>query len=152
MYMLKCIIGFSLCYLLFIYFPQHQFYWSMISVLLVISPEEDSSHRLAFDRMKANVLGSMVGIAIFFTHLPTLFGMCLGVVITIAIGTSLRLTNATRSALASLVIVLMHEQQESSWNIAVERMLCVLAGCFIAISVTYVVSFVSQRFGSAKPV
>ncbi|MGA9405829.1 MAG: FUSC family protein [Bacteroidota bacterium] len=150
MYMLKCVCGFSLCYALYVCFPQHQFYWSMISVLLVISPEEDSSHRLAFDRMKANILGSIVGIAIFLTHVPTLFGMCLGVVMTISIGISMRLTNATRSALASLVIVLMHEQQESSWNIAVERMLCVVAGCFIAIIVTYMIGFVSRRLGHAE--
>ncbi len=76
--------------------------------------------------------------------------MCLGVVMTISIGISMRLTNATRSALASLVIVLMHEQQESSWNIAVERMLCVVAGCFIAIIVTYMIGFVSRRLGHAE--
>ena len=149
-YMLKCLCGFSVCYELYVCFPQHQFYWSMISVLLVISPEKDSSHRLAFNRMKANILGSTVGIVIFMIHRPNLFWMCLGVVSTIAIDTSLKLSNATRSALASLVIVLMREQQESSWNIAFERMLCVIAGCIVAIVITYVAGFVLGKFSVAK--
>ena len=142
LYIVKCIVGFSICYALYLAFPQHQFYWSMLSVLLVISPEEDLSHRLAFDRMKANLLGSTVGIVVFLGHVPALVGMCLGIVIVIAAGMMLNISNATRSALASLVIVLMHEQQESSWNIAVERMLCVIAGCVIAIAVTYIAGFV----------
>jgi hypothetical protein len=57
-YIMECIIGLCICYTLYKVFPQHQFYWSMVSVLLVIAPDGKNSNRLAFDRMKANVLGS----------------------------------------------------------------------------------------------
>ena len=150
MYMLKCVCGFSLCYALYVCFPQHQFYWSMISVLLVISPEEDSSHRLAFDRMKANILGSMVGIVIFFTHVPTLFGMCLGVVIDHFHRHKHEAYQCNSFGPCIVGDRANARTQESSWNIAVERMLCVVAGCFIAIIVTYMIGFVSRRLGHAE--
>src|SRR5664279_3726572 len=108
-YLLECIIGLCICYSLYKYFPQHQFYWSLVSVVLVIAPDGKNSNRLAFDRMKANVLGSSIGLLLFLVHPPNLFMICIGVTLTILIGMFLKLNAALRSSLSALVIVMIHE-------------------------------------------
>jgi uncharacterized membrane protein YccC len=136
-YALECIIGLCVTYTLYIYFPLHQFYWSMISILLVISPDGKGSNQLAFDRMKANILGSSIGLFLFLIHQPNLFLISVAVILTIIIGTFLNLNTALRSALAAVVIVMIHEEgQTSTWHIAVERMVCVIIGCILGLMIT----------------
>jgi uncharacterized membrane protein YgaE (UPF0421/DUF939 family) len=138
-YILECIVGLSICYMLYKNFPQHQFYWSMISAVLVIAPDGKDSDRLAFDRMKANILGSLIGLLLFLIHQPNLFLICIAVILTIIIGTFLKLNNALRSALSALVIVMIHEEEKSStWHIAIERMGCVMLGCIIGLLITLI--------------
>lgn len=138
-YILECIVGLSICYTLYKNFPQHQFYWSMISAVLVIAPDGKDSDRLAFDRMKANILGSLIGLLLFLIHQPNLFLICIAVILTIIIGTFLKLNNALRSALSALVIVMIHEEEKSStWHIAIERMGCVMVGCIIGLLITLI--------------
>ena len=144
-YIIECIIGLCICYTLYKYFPQHQFYWSIISVVLVIAPDSKNSNRLAFDRMKANILGSSIGLLLFLIHLPNLFLICIGVMLTIVIGTFLKLHTAMRSSLAALIIVMIHEaQQNSTWHIALERMGCVMVGCIIGLLITVVFNFLAS--------
>jgi uncharacterized membrane protein YgaE (UPF0421/DUF939 family) len=138
-YILECIIGLCICYTLYKHFPQHQFYWSMISAVLVIAPDGKDSDRLAIDRMKANILGSLIGLLLFLIHQPNLFLICIAVILTIVIGTFLKLNNALRSALSALIIVMIHEEEKSStWHIAIERMGCVIFGCIIGLLITLI--------------
>jgi uncharacterized membrane protein YgaE (UPF0421/DUF939 family) len=116
----------------------------MISVVLVIAPD-GTSNRLAIDRMKANILGSSVGLFLFLIHQPNLFLICVAVILTILIGTFLKLNNALRPALAALIIVMIHEeQQNSTWHIAIERMGCVMFGCVIGLLITIVFNWISK--------
>lgn len=143
-YILECILGLCICYTLYKCFPQHQFYWSMISVVLVIAPDSKDCNRLVSDRIKANILGSSVGLSLFLIHIPNLFLICIGVMLTIAIGMLLKLNSALRSALSALVIVMIHEEgQNSTWLIAVERMVCVVIGCIVGLLIT--ITFNSLR-------
>ena len=136
-YILECILGLCICYTLYKCFPQHQFYWSMISVVLVIAPNSKDSNRLALDRIKANILGSSIGLLLFLIRIPNLFLICLGVMLTIAICIFLKLHTALRPALAALIIVMVHEEgQNSTWHIGLERMVCVLIGCIIGLLIT----------------
>jgi uncharacterized membrane protein YgaE (UPF0421/DUF939 family) len=139
-YILKCLVGLTICYVLYKSFPQHQFFWSMVSVLLVFAPDDPHGNQLAYDRMKANSIGSVIGLLLFLVHSPNLFMIGFGVAITILVGTSLNLGNATRSALASLLVVMIYEQKEGDVKIAFERMLCVIIGCLVALLVTFVFS------------
>jgi len=132
-YILKCIIGAAACYLLYILFPDHQFYWSIISVLLVLAPDHHDTVRLSLARMKANIIGAAVGLAAFLLFPICLPVLCASVVVTILVCTFIRLGNATRSALAALIIVLIQQGEESSPRSAYERMICVVAGCLIAL-------------------
>lgn len=149
-YILKCLIGVSVCYVPYVFFPQHEFYWSIISVLLVLAPDHNDSNRLAMDRMKANIIGSIAGLVsyLFIAHFPTLLVLSGAVIVNIIICYMLGLENTTRSALAALVIVLIQEKENSSWLAGFERMGCVIVGCLIAIIITYIFSrFEKMRNG-----
>lgn len=141
-YILKCLIGVLICYVPYTLFPQHEFYWSIISVLLVLAPDHSDSNRLAMDRMKANIIGSLVGLSsfLFLNHAPALAVLCGAVIINIIICYALGLESTTRSALAALVIVLIQEKEKSDWLTGFERMGCVVTGCLVAILITYIFS------------
>jgi len=104
-YLAKCVIGVILCYILYKEIPRYPFYWALVSVVIAISP--DNSNRLAYDRMKANVLGCGVGLCLYPVHIPNLVLLCLGITLTISVGIALRLTSTLRSAMAALIIVLI---------------------------------------------
>ncbi len=136
LYMVKGVIGILICYIFYKAFPQYPFHWSMISVVLVFTPDNDQT--LAFDRMKANVLGSVIGLMVFLLPVPDVLIFCLGVVLTILAGLVFRLENTIRPALAAVVIVLVQESKSEEWIVALERVGCVLIGCFIALLITLI--------------
>ncbi|WP_051293060.1 FUSC family protein [Olivibacter sitiensis] len=141
LYMVKCVLGVIICYGFYWAFPQYPFYWSIISVVLVFTPDNDQ--KLAFDRIKANFLGSAVGLIVYFLPIADVFLFCLGVVITIVCGIILRLENTIRPALAAVIIVLVQESGifgvvEEEYMVAVERAICVLIGCTVALFITMV--------------
>lgn len=138
LYMVKCVLGVIICYGFYWAFPKYPFYWSIISVVLVFTPDNDQN--LAFDRIKANFLGSAIGLIVYFLPLPSVFLFCLGVVLTIICGIVLRLENTIRPALAAVVIVLVqeHDFAGESYIVAVERTICVLLGCTVALCITLV--------------
>ena len=141
--MLQCIIGLSICYTLYKCFPQHQFFWSIISVVLVIAPNSQDSNRLAIDRMRANILGSSIGLLLFLIHQPNLLLICIAMMLTILMGMLLKLNEALRTALAAVVIVMIHEEQRNStWQIAIERMGCVMFGCIVGLFITVVFNWI----------
>jgi uncharacterized membrane protein YccC len=150
-YAVKCVLGLCLGYALYRAFPEHQFFWSMISIMLVLAPDGVDSNKLAFERMGANVVGSTIGMLIYLLHRPNLLLLCVGVVATIAVGTKLKLENAIRSALVSLIIVMINEQQNNSWKTALERIGCVIAGCGIAMLITFAFNFLLPKQVAAKP-
>ncbi|HEU0226417.1 MAG TPA: FUSC family protein [Arachidicoccus soli] len=144
-YLAKCIIGLMITYTIYVLYPQHQFFWSVISVLLAFSPDDKDAKKVAYDRMKANVLGSTIGMIIFVIHVPSLLFMCLGVLMTIVIATILNIQSTTRSALAAVIIVLLYEKENASYHMALERMFCVIVGCLIALLLTLLFDFIIYK-------
>src|SRR5579863_8087597 len=134
LYVLKCIIGASICYWMYEAFPQYPFFWSLISVVLVVSPEND--RKLAYLRIEGNALGSAIGLLLFFFPLPTIVILCLGVGLTIIIGFLLNLKMSVRTAVAANIIVLFQEKAAHSWSIALNRVGCVLVGCVVGFLIT----------------
>ena len=143
-YILKCLIGSSVCYALYRLFPEHQFQWSIISLLLVIAPEEKDSFKLSLDRMKANIIGAVIGLAAILLYGMNLYVLLVSVLVTILFCTFIKLGNASRSALAALVIVLTDEEHMAGGNSAYERMFCVVAGYVIAMLITYVFIWINR--------
>jgi uncharacterized membrane protein YgaE (UPF0421/DUF939 family) len=136
LYIIKCVIGVLVCYSFYAAFPEYPFYWSIISAVLVFTPDNDQT--LAFDRIKANVLGSSVGMFVYFMPIHGAVLFCFGVVFTIILGLILKLENTIRPALAAVIIVLVQENQHKDWVVALERVGCVLLGCFVSLCITLV--------------
>jgi len=146
LYIAKCILGVIICYFLYKQFPQYPFYWSLVSVAITISP--DSSNKLAYDRIIANTLGCAVALLIYPIQAPSLLLLCLGVAITIAAGTLLKLTNVLRTAIAALVIIIITEGEHRNWQIALERVGCVITGCVVALAVTLLFNKVQHFYNT----
>lgn len=145
LYLVKALLGLSVCYLLYKIFPGNQLQWSMISVLLVLTPNDSDSNRLAIDRTKANIVGSAFGLLFYLIHKPDLLTISAAVVCTIVFSALIRLGNASRTALAALIIVMVLERENDTFVFALERMLCVFAGCLIALLLTFVFSPLSKK-------
>lgn len=142
-YAAKCVLGTAACYGLYAAFPRYPLYWSIVSVLLVLDPDEKESMRLALDRMKANVAGATVGlVALLLFGRVGVLALCASVLATLAVCQAIRLGKATRSALAALVIVTM--TGNATWFTGLERMLCVIAGCVVAIALTALGSLLTR--------
>jgi len=54
-YVVKLLSGVIICYILYKTFPQYPFYWSLVSVVLAVSI--DNNNTQAYDRIKANTIG-----------------------------------------------------------------------------------------------
>jgi uncharacterized membrane protein YgaE (UPF0421/DUF939 family) len=106
----------------------------MLSVVLVFTVENKND--LAYDRMKANILGSAIGLILYFIPLNSLLLIIIGISLVIYLGTILRLGNAIRTALATLIIVVVTQGIDKEWWIALSRMICVVVGCLVALVVT----------------
>lgn len=146
LYVAKCVAGAAACYGLYAAFPRYPMYWSIVSVLLVLDPDEKESMRLAIARMQANVAGAAVGlVALLLFGRVGVLALCASVLATIAVCQAFRLGKATRSALAALVIVTM--TGNATWFTGLERMLCVIAGCVVAIALTAIGSVLTRSAG-----
>ncbi|WP_306350229.1 FUSC family protein [Flavobacterium sp. '19STA2R22 D10 B1'] len=146
-YMLKCAIGSCICYVLYDSFPQYPMVWTIVSALLVFSPEVNN--KLAYDRIKANIVGAIVGLLLYLFHFPNIILVPIGVVIVILFTTLLRLTDTTRSALAAVVIIMIQEERYKSWSVALERVGCVILGCSIGLIITIlftvVINYITRK-------
>jgi uncharacterized membrane protein YgaE (UPF0421/DUF939 family) len=133
-YITKCLAGVIVCYIPYVLFPQYPFYWAIVSVVIVLSPDHSTTQ--AYNRIKANILGCAVGICLYPLQLPNLLILCIGVILTICIGLALNIKDAVRSALAGFVIVTIQQERSKHWFVAVERVMCVVSGCVIALLIT----------------
>jgi uncharacterized membrane protein YgaE (UPF0421/DUF939 family) len=136
LYLVKCLLGSSLCYILYVLFPGFQFSWSVVSILLVLAPDHDDSIKLAVDRIRANIIGAFIGLASFFLPIPGIFTLWIAILATILFCTFIKLGNATRTALAALIIVLLQENEKNDWRLGLERMGAVAAGSIVALILT----------------
>src|SRR5258708_26931190 len=125
-YLLKCLTGVIICYVLYKEIPNYPFYWAIVSVVIALAP--DNSNRQAYDRMKANILGCIVGLCLYPVHVPNLLLLCIGITLTIVLGISLSLTNTLRSSMAALVVCLTHHEHVKQMNLPLVKVLSLLAG------------------------
>ena len=138
-YIAKCLVGVTVGYLLMQTFPRQsgQYYWLLISILLSIT--HDNNSKVAQDRMRGNVVGSLVGLVMYLVHNPpNLLTICLGVVATILLCFYLDLVEVCRIALVGFIIVMIYEETHSSWTGAIYRMVGVVLGCLIGLAINYI--------------
>jgi uncharacterized membrane protein YgaE (UPF0421/DUF939 family) len=151
LYVFKCLLGMLVCHRFYVWFPGHQLYWSIVSVLLVLAPGHRDSVQLSLSRIWANSIGAAVGLAFFVVPLPEALSLCLAVIATIGVCHYLVLGGATRSALAALVIVFIQQNEARDWTVALERVGSVLLGCLVALALTLAFHAVEKRLGRKSP-
>ena len=138
-YILKCVSGVLLCSLLTVYFSQWIDYsWSLISVVLVLSPEGTDSVELALTRIKANLVGAAIGVLLLFTLIPSPWNIAIGAALALFICYQLKLQAAARSTLAAVIIILLHHEGINLWSAALSRVCAVITGCVLGLIITYI--------------
>ena len=138
-YIAKCVSGVLLCSLLSVFFHEWIDYsWSLISVVLVLSPEGTDAVELALARIKANLVGASVGVLLLFTQIPSPWNIALGAALALFICFQLKLNTAARSTLAAVIIILLHHEGVNFWSSAVSRVGAVITGCVLGLVITYV--------------
>ncbi|NDK55703.1 FUSC family protein [Pontibacter fetidus] len=145
LYIVRCTIGFLVGYTLYQAFPQYELYWTILSILLVLSPELKDSPKLTVERVKSNLIGSSVGLFCFVLPVPELVMMVLGIVFAIFVCHLFNLMNVARTAVVALIIVVIHEQETMTYWVAVERFLSVTLGCLIGLGISMATSFLSAK-------
>jgi uncharacterized membrane protein YccC len=135
-YILEFLVASSVAYLLLTLFPEHSLLWSMTSIALVLTPKSEESIALIYGRITANILGSLVGFVIMLIHEPNIYLFCFGAVATVLLSKYLKVYTTVRSAVAALVLIMIPAYHEPRTMMAIERILCVIVGCVIALLVT----------------
>jgi len=148
-YSFRCVIGFIIGYSIYVGLPDYEGYWTLLSILLVLTPEDKDARRLSIERMKANLIGSSVALVLFLIHKPNLLIILLGVMVIIIVCYGLDLLNVARTAMATLIIVLIYEQETTSWLGAVERLICVVTGCVIGLGITLSTAWMIEKIRAA---
>ena len=136
LYVLKCVSGCALLLLLRFYQPEIDISWILISMLLVLSPDEQEIIPLTVIRVKANLIGSATAIIFLLLTGSVPMALCLAIFVTIIACYKLALMTGVRPALAAVAIILLHPQGTHLWSTPYERIAMVAAGCLLAFILT----------------
>jgi len=137
-YILKCAIGTITVFSISSLIHYKNVAWSLISVLLVLSPEGKDAISLALSRIKANIIGAAAGLASLLIAIPNMWTISLAIAVTIFICHLLNLDAAVRSALAASVIIMLHPEGSHLWSTAIERLIAVFSGCVLGLVITFI--------------
>ncbi|SRR5258707_9971707 len=138
-YMAKCVSGVLLCSLLSIFFSKWIDYtWSLISVVLVLSPEGKDAVELSLTRIKANLVGASVGVLMLLSQMPWPWNIAVAAALALFICDRLKLNAAARSTLAAVIIILLQPEEQNLWSSAFNRVGAVITGCVLGLSITFV--------------
>ncbi|MDF0709222.1 MULTISPECIES: FUSC family protein [Flagellimonas] len=143
-YLTRCIIGFLIGYYLMIAFSSEDFFWALLSIILVIPPEgRKLAPKLTKERVISNFIGSLSGLTVFFINIDYVAKVVLGIVVTTIICKLFKLMQVVRPAIVALLIILI--EHPGSIISPFERFVTVLIGCLIGLSVTLITSFIIRK-------
>lgn len=144
-YIIRCVIGFLIGYGFMLKFPDYELFWSLLSIILVISPEGKDSRKLTFDRVKSNLIGSVVGLLCYFVHPTNLMMLVAGIILTCIICYLFKVMNMCRVAIVAFLIVMLQSHTLSESIAPIFRFFSVTMGCFIGLAITVVTSIIIQK-------
>ena len=122
----------------------------MLYIAIVISPKREKTRALIYDRVKANFIGAFIGALILLLIKPTLLSFCAGATITILLCNSFKMIDSARSALLTLITVIIPESKDPHYVVAVERVITVTLGCSIALLVTIIFDYFLMKYSRLK--
>lgn len=140
-YTAKCVAGAILVYIIAQLCNYKDTTWALISVLLVLSPDGKDALPLAITRIKANVVGAVVAVLMLLVMPPNMWMIALGLAVTMSFCYLFKLDAGIRSALAATIIIMLHNEGKHLWDTALERVISVLAGCVLALLITFAFHF-----------
>ncbi|OKS84773.1 FUSC family protein [Mucilaginibacter polytrichastri] len=148
-YILKCLIGTAIGFYLYRLYPTLGA-WCLISIILVLSPDDKDAMSLATNRIIANLVGAFIGLTLFYIHPINLLMICIGITASIIVCELLKVQTATRSAGVALLIITMHQPGQYFWDVALERAGGVVSGCIIGMLITYVFHLPFLKLGKSS--
>lgn len=140
-YAAKCVTGTLLVFIIASFIHYTDIGWCLISVMLVLSPDGKESVPLAVTRIKANLVGAIVGVLCLCVSHNNMWILSAALAITVAFCYLFKLDAGIRSALAATIIIMLHEEGKHLWDNAIERIIAVLAGCILGLLITFAFHF-----------
>ncbi|MFT3681043.1 MAG: FUSC family protein [Ferruginibacter sp.] len=137
-YAAKCITATLLVFIIAHLLGYKDIAWSLISVLLVLSPEGTDAVTLAVTRIKANIVGASVGLLCLLFSSMNMWNLSLALMVTLSLCYLFKFDSGAKSALAATVIIMLHEEGRHLWDAAIERVIAVLAGCVLGLLITFI--------------
>jgi uncharacterized membrane protein YgaE (UPF0421/DUF939 family) len=146
-FVLECLVGTIIGFIIYLLFPVVGA-WSLFSIILVLAPDRKDAISLAKNRIRANLIGALVGLLLCYFQTVTLPLICVGIIIAMLLCEWLKLNAVSKSAIVAILIITMHDHGRYFWDIAVERAGEVMLGCIIGVLLTYI--FHSTRTHASK--
>lgn len=141
-YAIRCFIGFLIGYQLYVYFPESELFWTLLSIILVISPEEKDTRRLSLERFKSNFIGSAVALGLLLFVEPTIYTIMFGILLTIVVCRLFKVLNMARVALVALLIIMVKPHGTSWVEAPFFRFGTVALGCIIGLLIVVLTSMI----------
>ncbi len=141
LYILKCVTGSGIVFFLSWLFNYPDISWCVISVILVLTPESREAIPLAITRIKANLVAGVSSFVFLMFFPANAFSIIAAMIITILGCYKFKVMAGSRAAIAAVIIIMMHgmeTNQTDFWNITLQRIGLVIAGCIIGLLVTLV--------------
>jgi len=150
-YILRCCIGFLIGYKLYITYPDFELFWTLLSIILVISPEEKDTRRLSIERFKSNFIGSAVAMVMLLFLEPNVYTIIAGIFVTIIVCCLFNVLNMARVALVALLIIMVQPHQTGFVEAPIYRFGSVAVGCIIGLLIVVLTSIIfrplKRKFG-----
>jgi uncharacterized membrane protein YgaE (UPF0421/DUF939 family) len=144
-YTIRCVLGFLIGYFLYKRFLHEELFWTLLSIVLVISPEEKDSKRLSVERFKSNLIGSGVGLICYLIHPPNALMMVIGIVVTVIFCHLFKMLNMARVAVVALIIILSWHGSTSLEYAPVLRFITVALGCLLGLAIVVSTSWIIKK-------
>lgn len=144
-YIAKCIIGTLTVFIIASFLNFKDFGWSLISVILVLSPERKDSVEVALIRIIANIIGAFIGLVCLLFSATNMWILSIGLAATLSVCYLFKLDGSARSALAATIIIMLHQEGKHIWDNALQRVVAVLMGCFLGLIITFLFHFKQKK-------
>jgi uncharacterized membrane protein YccC len=135
--MAKCITAVIVVFGLARLLQYKEIIWPLVSAILVLTPDSQEAVPLAAVRIGANLIASATSLLFMLFGTANIVTLSLALSITILLCWLCRLIAGSRSALAAVVIIMLHEPGAHLWDAAAERAASVIIGCILGLIITF---------------
>ncbi|EEF59682.1 FUSC family protein [Pedosphaera parvula] len=125
-------------------FHLHAIGWAAVSAVIVTQPKLHPSLRASLLRFVANLIGALVGAALFTLLGHNVLAMAIGIILTGIACHFTRINEVNRSAFAAVVIVVLSGGAVPGSG-PLDRVFAVMVGCVAALLVGYIFDKSSRR-------